>query len=119
MTHFGFRASAAAGRPHDRRGIIGVGSPLRLCVMAKTARPVALFVAGVGRAEPPSDPAHQLIADFAIGVESLLAVALDDGGIGGRPIFDVEGELAAEVQRLVVGLRRPIALFERRCPVPP
>jgi hypothetical protein len=103
MTHFGFRASAAAGRPHDRRGIIGIGSPLRLCVMAKTARPVALFVAGVGRAEPPSDPAHQLIADFAIGVESLLAVALDDGGIGGRPIFDVEGELAAEVQRLVVG----------------
>jgi hypothetical protein len=56
----------------------------------------ALFIPGGGRAEPLPDPAHQVVADFAIGVEPLLAVALGDGGIGGRPVFNIKGERAGE-----------------------
>jgi hypothetical protein len=72
----------------------------------RATSPYLLFIARGYGAEALPDPAHQLVADVAIGVEPLLAVTLGDGGIGGRPVFDVEGERAGEVERLVVGLRR-------------
>src|SRR5580704_17660240 len=68
--------------------------------------PAPLFVAGSCGAEALPDPPHELLADLAIRIEPLLAVPLDDGGIGGRPVFDLEGERAGEVERLMVGFRR-------------
>src|SRR5258708_9572165 len=60
--------------------------------------------AGLGK--PLSDPHRQGVADFAIGLQLLLAVALGAGGIMGRPVFDVGGVGTRQFQRLVMRLRR-------------
>ncbi len=50
--------------------------------------------------------ASKLVAHRAIGVEPLLAVALDVGRVGGRPVFDRGGDPVRELERLVVRLGR-------------
>src|ERR1051326_355977 len=56
--------------------------------------------------EPRLDALDELVADLAIGVELLLAAAVDDGGIGGGPIFHLDGQRAGELERAVMRLRR-------------
>ena len=70
-----------------------------------------------------------MIAHLSIGVQPLLAAALDRRGVRGRPILDVDGERAREFQRLVVRFGRKrddqveiqsleiVDLFERQRPV--
>ena len=43
------------------------------------------------RSEPGLDPGQELIAHDTVGVEPLLAIALDRGRVGGRPVFDRDG----------------------------
>src|SRR5262245_16177223 len=52
------------------------------------------------------DPRCQLVANYTIGVKPLLAIALDHGWIGGRPVFDRCRKPMRELQRLVMRLRR-------------
>ena len=56
--------------------------------------------------KPRPDPLQQLIAHRAIGVEPLLAAAFDRGRVGGRPVLDLGGERARELERLVMRFRR-------------
>src|SRR4051812_32276791 len=51
-----------------------------------------------------ADAQQQGVADVAIGLQFLLAVALGSGGILGRPVFDVGRHGAGQFQRLVMGL---------------
>src|SRR2546430_718876 len=57
-------------------------------------------------ANPPADAHRQAVADLAIGGELLLAVAFHAGRIRRRPVFDIGGHGARQIQRLVVGFRR-------------
>src|SRR5690606_11954258 len=51
-------------------------------------------------AQSLGDPVDQAVTQGAIGVELLLAVAADDAWVRRRPIFDVGGQGAREVERL-------------------
>src|SRR5450631_4909313 len=59
-----------------------------------------------GPGKPLADAQRQLVADLAIGLQLLLAIALGAGGIVGRPVFHVGRERARQFQRLVMRLRR-------------
>src|SRR5262249_52171604 len=80
--------------------------------------------------EPRLDALAQLVADLAISVEPLLAAAGRNRGIGGGPIFHLDGKATGELERLVMRFRRErhdhveieplpfLELLERRRPVP-
>src|SRR5581483_12514146 len=53
----------------------------------------------------PADAQQKLVADLAIGIKLLLAVAVRCRGIMRRPIFHVGSERARQLQRLVMRLR--------------
>src|SRR4051812_32235580 len=61
---------------------------------------------GAAFRKPPADAREQAIADLAIGLKLLLAIAFGSGRILGRPVFDVGGGGPCQVQRLVVRLGR-------------
>src|SRR6202790_5057020 len=59
-----------------------------------------------GLRKPLANPHRQGVANLAIGLELLLAVAFRAGGVMGRPVFDVGGKRVGQFQRLVMRLRR-------------
>src|SRR5262252_1464822 len=80
-----------------------------------------LFIAQWRSGEAVPDAAQELVANGPIGIEPLLAVALLDGGIGGRPVFDFRGKPAGQFEGLMVGFRgqrydeievEPLPVFE-------
>src|SRR5262245_27141829 len=57
------------------------------------------------RREARLDAFDALVAHRAVGVEPLLAVALDRARVGGRPVFDRGRQAVGQLDRLVVRLR--------------
>jgi hypothetical protein len=57
------------------------------------------------QAEPRFDALEELIANGAIGLQNLFAVARGGGGVDCRPIFHIDRHRACEFQRLVMGFR--------------
>src|SRR5258708_36568159 len=51
------------------------------------------------------DAAQKLVANGPIGIEPLLAVALLDGGIRSRPVFDLGRHPAGQLEGLMMGFR--------------
>src|SRR3954447_3166999 len=62
-------------------------------------------ICGASPTEPGGDAVDEAVAELAIGVEALLAVACGERWIGGRPILDLGGERPRQVERLVMGFR--------------
>src|SRR5712692_2645590 len=69
------------------------------------ARRLRSFIAAHARDESLPNLLRELIAHRAIGIEALLATALDCGRIGCRPILDLDGQRARELERLVMRFR--------------
>src|ERR1700730_8149160 len=61
---------------------------------------------GAGLRKAPADAHRQDVADFAIGLKLLLAIAVGSGRIMGWPVFDVGCKRPRQFQRLVMRLRR-------------
>jgi outer membrane protein OmpA-like peptidoglycan-associated protein len=59
-----------------------------------------------GDGEALLDAAEQSVTDRTVGRQDLLAVAARHGGVGRRPIFHVDGEVAGKSERLVMRFRR-------------
>ena len=59
-----------------------------------------------GDGEALLDAAEQTVAHAAIGRENLLAIAAGHGRVWRRPIFNVDGEGAGKLERLVMRFRR-------------
>src|SRR3974390_2919079 len=64
------------------------------------------FIAPCPAAEPLADMRQQLVADGAVGIELLLAAALDRRRIGCLPVLNLGGERPRHFQRLVMRTRR-------------
>src|SRR5690349_24939036 len=60
----------------------------------------ALLVNGAGTAKARTYLLHQLIPHVPVSIEPLLAAALGRGRIDRRPVFDVGGDRAGQIQRL-------------------
>src|SRR6266852_2810578 len=80
----------------------GMNEFSQLPTRPRPARRRRSLIGARARDESLANLSHQLIAHRAIGVEALLAIALDRGRIGCRPILDLDGKRARELERLVM-----------------
>src|SRR5262249_59023235 len=74
----------------------------RQSLIVPSPRPL-LFITQWRSGEAVPDAAQELVANGPIGIEPLLAVALLDGGIGGRPVFDFRGKPAGQLEGPIGG----------------
>src|ERR1700750_1481564 len=99
-THCGRPARARCTRSS------GMSKAIRLYFDSVTAGRRALAACSPRLGKALADAQEQRVAELAIGGELLLAAAMGRGRVHRGPVFDLGGERARQLQRLVMRLRR-------------